>query len=751
MATQRRSKRKANATAGVSAQNGKDETISAAAESEINEEEDPDIESPAKKKKATATSADIGDGDTEKSSEATVVEKAHVGISGKVEDKVVGNSASAKDNGGTVLDPKHFLGSNAATDNASDKASSAPATAAASDVVKAKQAVQSLSTKSETMKSSGKTQKTESTQAATATTAQNPSSLSTAVASTVASEKPTPAASPSPAPVAAPLPQAVPSPSPASSEQEQPLAPLPDSSPDETITVSDTLSPAYVGRVIGKGGEMIRDLQARAGCRIDVDQSVPPGHPRLVTYRGKRNQVEFGRRLVSMLCTEGGRDAKLPLGEASKREVWVPANVIGKVIGRGGEMIRELQARSQAKIQVDHSVLQEGQRKISITGGAQAVERAALMVDIVTSNPASDAAAALAQFGGGGNQGQQQKGTFPSGGQPSGPGAPSHRDQHVSPGPGGAAIPPGGHPGAPFHPVPYDSYAPQFQQYGGPGGFPGPHQPYQPMGPQYPYPPAGGPPLGPPGAIYQPTPPLHGGPQGHHGPAMPSMPGEELEYFSCAKMYMGRVIGQRGVTINDLQRRSSTDIQINQDVPPGMDCQISIRGGREGIEAAKAMLREIVDSGPGHPYAGGHGATGTGGLYPNGLPGGPHGTGPAPQLYYQQNVGTQPPYHQPPGGVGNAYAPPPQQYSPPASSMAPNAYVHYPYQQPQAGQYVVQQQQPPAQGQPAQPAVVPPPPSGPGAAPPGGSWKTATAADGQTYYYNEVTGESKWDKPAGML
>jgi len=219
------------------------------------------------------------------------------------------------------------------------------------------------------------------------------------------------------------------------------------------------------------------------------------------------------------------------------------------------------------------------------------------------------------------------------------------------------------------------------------------------------------------------------------------MPGEEMEYFPCPKMYMGRVIGQRGVTINDLQRRSNTDIQINQDVPPGMDCQISLRGTREGIEAAKAMLREIIDSGPGHPYAGGHGATGTGGLYPNGLASGPTGTGPA-QPYYQQHP--QHPatpsgvYHPPPGPGGYGH-PPPQQYSPPA--QAPQQYGHFPY----GGA---------PQGYGPGPGLVPhpeaPPPPGP-AAPPAGPWKTATAADGQTYYYNEATGESKWDKPVGML
>ena len=36
------------------------------------------------------------------------------------------------------------------------------------------------------------------------------------------------------------------------------------------------------------------------------------------------------------------------------------------------------------------------------------------------------------------------------------------------------------------------------------------------------------------------------------------------------------------------------------------------------------------------------------------------------------------------------------------------------------------------------------------AAPQPSPWKSATAADGQTYYYNEKTGETQWDKPPGM-
>jgi hypothetical protein len=73
--------------------------------------------------------------------------------------------------------------------------------------------------------------------------------------------------------------------------------------------------------------------------------------------------------------------------------------------------------------------------------------------------------------------------------------------------------------------------------------------------------------------------------------------GVEMEVFYSAKNYMGRIIGQKGVTINDLQRRSACDIQINQDVAPGQECEISIRGSRQGIEMVKQMLREIIEIG----------------------------------------------------------------------------------------------------------------------------------------------------------
>lgn len=78
---------------------------------------------------------------------------------------------------------------------------------------------------------------------------------------------------------------------------------------------------------------------------MDVDQDVPDDAPRIITYRGTRKAIDFAKQLVATLCSDDGRDAELPLGMATRKQLIVPSTSIGKVIGRGGEMIRELQTR----------------------------------------------------------------------------------------------------------------------------------------------------------------------------------------------------------------------------------------------------------------------------------------------------------------------------------------------------------------------------------------------------------------------
>lgn len=338
--------------------------------------------------------------------------------------------------------------------------------------------------------------------------------------------------------------------------------------PESIVEERGEVSALYVGRVIGKGGEMIRDLQARSGCRMDVDQNVPPGQPRVITYRGTRKTVDFAKRLVQMLCAENASEADLPLGEAKREFLVVPAQSVGKIIGRGGEMIRELQSRSQAKIQVDHSGtsgLDQSEKQVTITGTEQSVAKAKEMVLFLVANPLMDAMQAINMLvedkvhrGGIWGSGPPYA-NLPNGGQnmqPSSSGGYGYDQQAAYYGAAPAAAHGYGAPAAtaPYGAPPpaYAAAAPAYQQ-------------------QAPSP-----------AAY-----------GQYGAGG----GVEMETFYAAKNFMGRIIGQKGVTINDLQRRSACDIQINQDVPPGQDCEISIRGSRQGIEMVKQMLREIIEIG----------------------------------------------------------------------------------------------------------------------------------------------------------
>eukprot|EP00571_Detonula_confervacea_P016774 CAMPEP_0172298140 /NCGR_PEP_ID=MMETSP1058-20130122/920_1 /TAXON_ID=83371 /ORGANISM="Detonula confervacea, Strain CCMP 353" /LENGTH=599 /DNA_ID=CAMNT_0013007383 /DNA_START=32 /DNA_END=1831 /DNA_ORIENTATION=+ len=427
---------------------------------------------------------------------------------------------------------------------------------------------------------------------------------------------------------------------------------------EATIEEKGQVSSLYVGRVIGKGGEMIRDLQARSGCKIDVDQNVPHDAPRIITYRGTRSTIDFAKRLVAILCTENGKDADLPLGQAVMKKVQVPGAVIGKIIGRGGEMIRKLQSESHAKIQVDHSSgMDPNHRQVTITGMKESVIKAEEMILFLCANPAVDSMDALQMLVRDKAHGGRVWG--------SGPPYPNFPNQ-------GQGMPLDGLMGSGTR---------------GTGSFRHTSVGYN-------------------GYSSQQTSENRYGPSGSGGANAVGL--IETDMFPCAKMYMGRVIGQKGMTINDLQKRSGCDIQINQNVPTGQDCQVSIKGSRQGIEMAKQMLQEIIELGPNHPYAGGHGQFGN-------IQGGQ-------QSYQQQSYRYADQGYQPQVYSHRQYALPQQQFG--------GQPVYQ--QQPQQGhQYGVQLD-----------AHIPVGQASP--------WRAASAADGQIYYYNQMTQETQWDRPSGM-
>jgi len=135
-----------------------------------------------------------------------------------------------------------------------------------------------------------------------------------------------------------------------------------------------------VGRIIGHGGSNIQELQSKAGCQIKIDQDVPDGAPRKINLIGSPDTVELGIKLVEecMAANSGGGGGGG--GSGASETLQCPANRVGLIIGRGGETIKRLQADSGAHIQIDQNMPHGEPRVITVTGGEDAVKRAADMI-----------------------------------------------------------------------------------------------------------------------------------------------------------------------------------------------------------------------------------------------------------------------------------------------------------------------------------------------------------------------------------
>lgn len=136
-----------------------------------------------------------------------------------------------------------------------------------------------------------------------------------------------------------------------------------------------------IGRIIGKGGESIRQLQQDSGAKIDIlkDESV-------VRMSGSCDSVAHARRLITALIErpddrgDNRGDNRRPFRPSLEEEtLQVPQNMVGKIIGKGGETIRRLQEESHCKIDVTKD--QPG--VIRLSGTRETITAAKHMIDDV--------------------------------------------------------------------------------------------------------------------------------------------------------------------------------------------------------------------------------------------------------------------------------------------------------------------------------------------------------------------------------
>lgn len=140
--------------------------------------------------------------------------------------------------------------------------------------------------------------------------------------------------------------------------------------------------PHIVGGIIGKAGVNIKKLKAEFGVRFDFDrEEVKDGISN--TEKKDRNLVIRGEREKVLAAEIRIKEIIANTPKHVETEMFVPQESCGRIIGKGGQSIRELCSVSGAKIIVDRNEDRSlgNQRRIFISGTSMQVDYAKLLIE----------------------------------------------------------------------------------------------------------------------------------------------------------------------------------------------------------------------------------------------------------------------------------------------------------------------------------------------------------------------------------
>ena len=106
-----------------------------------------------------------------------------------------------------------------------------------------------------------------------------------------------------------------------------------------------------VGLVIGRQGVVIKDLMSQTCTQIQVPHDPDRDDPsvRSVVITGDpKNVLEAKRRIQAIV---DGQMGTLPIGVPTTK-MLIPDDKVGLVIGKGGTVIKDIQAKTKAHVQI---------------------------------------------------------------------------------------------------------------------------------------------------------------------------------------------------------------------------------------------------------------------------------------------------------------------------------------------------------------------------------------------------------------
>ncbi|KAK8334866.1 hypothetical protein V6Z12_A09G015300 [Gossypium hirsutum] len=136
---------------------------------------------------------------------------------------------------------------------------------------------------------------------------------------------------------------------------------------DSDDTVYRYLCPARkIGSIIGRGGEIVKQLRAETKSKIRIGETIPGSDERVVTIyssRDERNALEDGDAFVSpaqdalfrvheKVVADDLHSDDESEGHQSTARLLVSSDQIGCVIGKGGQIVQNIRSETGAQIRI---------------------------------------------------------------------------------------------------------------------------------------------------------------------------------------------------------------------------------------------------------------------------------------------------------------------------------------------------------------------------------------------------------------
>jgi len=127
------------------------------------------------------------------------------------------------------------------------------------------------------------------------------------------------------------------------------------------VTIDVKIPRESVGVVIGRQGSNIKEIQAKTDTRINFRDELETDTHRVCCIRGLSEDVQMAEILIHQTISQQPRLESLTM--------TVPGECVGRIIGRQGDTIRDIQRISGCKVDVDRSAIGSFQeRKIVMRG-----------------------------------------------------------------------------------------------------------------------------------------------------------------------------------------------------------------------------------------------------------------------------------------------------------------------------------------------------------------------------------------------